>query len=520
MRFPAALAVVFLCTSCPTAFAEPVGPRLPPAPPLPQQSIDLSQFPRPPSLLPAIDFWTHVFSNYSEHQLLLHAQDFPHKVITVLDYREQAAAGANPVQLRRQLLRDERAAKEKIDALLKAVHLKRSDPARMNAEERSLFELFADIKDPLIYQKLVGRVRGQRGLKERTALAMTRAGAYMQEFERIFAERRLPLALTRLPIVESSFNVEAYSKVGAAGLWQFIPSSARQYMVLDDLRDERSDPWAATHAAARHLQADFDVLQSWPLAVTAYNYGRTGLRRALQQVNGSSLVDLIDRYDNPRFGFASRNFYAEFLAAVDVERDAVLHFGPIKPEPPLKFEQVELTDFVAYSTVQELSGANLEHFHRLNPSWRSEVREDKLYLSPGASLRVPPGQAQAFKLAYEKLPAGQRHSRQREYWRSHKVRRGESLITIAKHYRIPLRDIQRANAIQNPHFIKIGQRLKIPPPADAMLSQAGPKVHKVRSGQTLWDIARAHSVSLEALLAHNQLDKSQLLHVGTRLQIP
>ena len=105
MRFPAALAVVFLCTSCPTAYAEPVGPRLPPASPVPQQSIDLSQFPRPPSLLPAIDFWTHVFSNYSEHQLLLHSQDFPHKVITVLDYRAQAAAGANPVQLRRQLLR-------------------------------------------------------------------------------------------------------------------------------------------------------------------------------------------------------------------------------------------------------------------------------------------------------------------------------------------------------------------------------------------------------------------------------
>ena len=225
MRFFAALAVVCLCYACPAAHAEPVGPRLPPAPLVPQQSIDLSQFPRPQALLPAVEFWTHVFSSYSEHQLLLHAQDFPHKVITVLDYRDQAAAGVDPVKLRRQLLREERAAKKKIDGLLKAVHQKRADPASMNAEERSLFDLFADLNDPLIYQKLIGRIRGQRGLKERTALAITRAGAYMPEIERVFAERKLPLALTRLPIVESSFNVEAYSKVGAAGIWQFIPLS-------------------------------------------------------------------------------------------------------------------------------------------------------------------------------------------------------------------------------------------------------------------------------------------------------
>src|SRR5262245_20063059 len=134
--------------------------------------------------------------------------------------------------------------------------------------------------------------------------------------ETIFEREGLPVALTRLPLVESCFNVRAYSKVGAAGIWQFMPSTGRYYLRIDNAVDERRDPVTATVAAATHLKGNYEVLHSWPLAITAYNYCRAGMANAVSTVGSSDIVDIIQHYHGPAFKFASRNFYAEFLAAL------------------------------------------------------------------------------------------------------------------------------------------------------------------------------------------------------------
>ena len=284
----------------------------------------------------------------------------------MLDFSQQAQT-MNPVALWIVRHREEEQAKEEIDALLKRVDTLQATPEKMNSEERRVYDMYANSRDPHRFRDAIGSFRVQHGLRERTSHALVVSGRYMPQMEQIFASYGLPTRLTRLPLVESSFNLDAYSKAGAAGIWQFIPSSARIYMRLDEIADDRRDPWTSTDAAARHLRDDYNALQAWPLAITAYNYGRAGLVEALDKIGGRTLDDLLVRYDNARFGFASRNYYAEFVAANDVEREWRAHFGDIQREAPTSFETVETKDYVPYATLRRLSGVSPDEFHVLNP---------------------------------------------------------------------------------------------------------------------------------------------------------
>src|SRR5204862_3197364 len=128
-----------------------------------------------------------------------------------------------------------------------------------------------------------------------------------------------------LPLVESSFeNVK--SKAGAVGVWQFMRGTGRQYLKIANNVDERLDPTKAATAAARMLRDNYDALGDWPIAITAYNHGRAGMMRAKDQY-GSSLVTIINDYNGPVFGYASMNFYTEFLAAVEVYKNYPQFFG-------------------------------------------------------------------------------------------------------------------------------------------------------------------------------------------------
>src|SRR5439155_792023 len=110
----------------------------------------------------------------------------------------------------------------------------------------------------------------------------------------------------RLPHLESSFDLRAYSKAGAAGIWQFIPATGRRFMRVDALVDERRDPFASTRAAALYLREVHRLLNSWPLAITAYNHGPQGMARAVRQVGTTDIASIIRQYDGMAFGFAPR----------------------------------------------------------------------------------------------------------------------------------------------------------------------------------------------------------------------
>ena len=510
----------------PAAAPAPINSALRPA-------LDVTEFPRPEILKPNIGFWTQIFSHYSEFQSVIHSMDRAEKVYVVLDFRDDAAR-LGVAEARRQQAKAEKAVKRELDRHLKRVHQFRDNPEQLTPIERKVHALFDDRSDPERYRKAMGRFRAQRGLKESTQRALQVSGQYLPSMEGIFKREGLPLLLTRLPLVESSFNVEAYSKVGAAGLWQFIPSSARIYMRLDEAVDDRRDPWTSTQAAARHLKEDYAELGSWPLAITAYNHGRAGLARGLREVNGKGLEDLLERWDGRRFGFASRNFYAEFLAASDVERESLTHFGELERQAPLEYEVVQTGHYVSYATLQRCAGIDAASFRKLNLGFRPEVLDGRLHVPPQSTLRLPVGTSAHFKAAYATLGDSERYSQQRFYYVRYKVRSGDNLGGIARRYGVSLSSLKQANGIGKPKLLRTGQVLRIPPRATGRTLQLAAfdptrkneidgmrlGTHRVQTGQSLSTIAQQYRTTIAVLTQLNGLNHAQLLRSGSMLKVP
>jgi membrane-bound lytic murein transglycosylase D len=184
-------------------------------------------------------------------------------------------------------------------------------------------------------------LRTQQGLADEFERAADRANIYLPYMERIFKNRGLPHELTRIAFVESMFNREALSKVGASGVWQFMPNTARSYMTVNSYIDERRSPLKASYGAALLLEQNLKLLKAWPLAVTAYNHGAGGMQRAIRTVGSRDLDDIIRRYQAGSFGFASRNFYSEFLAARQVYKD-LYEKGKVAHKNPMRIDHIRL----------------------------------------------------------------------------------------------------------------------------------------------------------------------------------
>ncbi|MGH8460383.1 MAG: LysM peptidoglycan-binding domain-containing protein [Stenotrophobium sp.] len=500
-------------------------------------------FPRYPMLKPVVAFWTRVFSQYSKNQSVIQSSVYPQKIYTVLDFSD-AAARMSPEDLSKYRARAEADAKDQVNALLKQVNALRHAPEKMNSEQRKIYDLFSDVRGDNRFLDAVDTFRAQRGLKERTEEALNTSEKYLPSMEATFRKYDMPVTLTRLPLVESSFNVDAYSKAGASGLWQFIPSSARIYMRLNNIVDDRRDPWTSTDAAARHLRDDYAALHDWPLAITAYNQGRGGISRALTAINGTTLVDLIQRSNAPRFGFAGRNYYAEFLAATDVERSYQKRNAADLKKNALRFDIVETKHYVPYETLRRLCGASDDLFRSLNPAYRPEVIEGRMYVPPGHLIRVPAGSARAFEVAYSRLPESEKYNHQRVYYTLHRIKHGESLGMLARHYGVSISALLAANDMNRHSLLHVGHIIRIPPryersrgPVSVALRETDDEpvhrgshrhshkarayhVHRVRSGQTLSGIAKRYDTTIGELREANNLGHSSHIKAGMVLKIP
>ncbi len=183
-----------------------------------------------------------------------------------------------------------------------------------------------------VIDDLLENIHTQRGIKERFRDGVIRSGRYVSSFQKIMEGEGVIPELALLPLVESSFQ-NAKSKAAALGVWQFTRSTGRLYMRVNGKTDERLDPLKSTRAAAKLLRDNYRALGSWPLAITAYNHGRAGMQRAKDEV-GPDISQIINEYRGPVFGYASMNFYTEFLAAVDVYNHYEEHFGALALDKP------------------------------------------------------------------------------------------------------------------------------------------------------------------------------------------
>ena len=246
-----------------------------------------------------------------------------------------------------------------------------------------------------------GRIRSQRGVKEQFSSGLRISGRYMSQMQRIFREEGLPPELAYLPLVESSFNVRARSSVGAVGMWQFMPDTGKKFLRITDAVDERRDPLASTRAAARLLKENRQILGNWPLAVTAYNHGTEGIFRAIDVVGTQDLAEIIRRYQSATFGFASKNFYAEFLAAVDIARNSEAHFPFLRPHPPWNFHEIEVKRTVSIQSMLKPAAISQSDFFEWNPALNPTVT----MIPAGYRVNIPPEKASRFSAAQQRTVA-------------------------------------------------------------------------------------------------------------------
>jgi membrane-bound lytic murein transglycosylase D len=264
-------------------------------------------FPVPPALAPAVAFWTDVFARYSGDQVVLHDRLEPGLVYEVIRPGDGPAA-AIVLEKHVQAIMDGLAL-SRVWGPDSVTRLLLADPARRAAE-------------PLGRE----RIRAQRGMREAFAASLEAERMYRPVVLAALAREGVPSALAAVPLIESSYHPGAVSQAGAVGLWQLSRDTGQKYLRIAGTVDERSDPVRASEAAARHLRELREALPNWPLALTAYNRGRSGVEQARRAVGSDDLGVLVTRYRGPGFGFASRSFYAEFLAALHVMRSPRHYF--------------------------------------------------------------------------------------------------------------------------------------------------------------------------------------------------
>ncbi len=282
---------------------------------------DQGVFPRPQSLESAVDFWRKTYGIWHRSEVAFHDDRFMGVIYEVMRLPGKVGEGLNNQQ---KAMIEQRKAfwKNRLSNLDRKLRAKapldevdKQIVARIQSQG-NLHEILPEANQ---------RLRSQRGIKERFKRGMEISGRYDAQFRRIFREYNLPEDFAYLPHVESSFQASAKSHAGAVGMWQFTKGAAETFMPGKNKPDRRHDPIASAHGAARYLKYAYNKLNDWPTAVTSYNHGIGGMSRAQNQV-GRDFEQIVERYNSPIFGFASRNYYAQFLAARDIAANPLAFF--------------------------------------------------------------------------------------------------------------------------------------------------------------------------------------------------
>ena len=316
-----------------------------------------NDFPRPAELEPAIKFWTRVYTEVDTDSGFLHDSGNLAIVYKRVDYDRPE------IELQRKRI------SEDLQILASG---KRSG---LTGHQQQILEIFPAGVSNEVLAAAVNTVRFQLGQSDRFVEGLVRSGAYRQHIDRVTTERNLPPELGALPHVESSFHPGAYSHAAAAGMWQFMRATGQRFMRIDHIVDERMDPYTSTHAAMSLLEYNYSVLGTWPLALTAYNHGAGGLSRAVRETGSERIEDIIANYKGRNFGFASRNFYPQFLAVLDVEKQAQALFGILQLDSHPEYDEFEMEAYVEARTLASTLGITLEQLKFDNPAIRPIVWE-------------------------------------------------------------------------------------------------------------------------------------------------
>lgn len=483
-----------------------------------------------PALQGKVEFWVRIFSKFGKENAVFHYRDHPEIVYSVLDFSELSGRFSDRelARAKARALQEETA---RIDGALAS--LAAGNKPRNEFESR-IHRVFEGVlgKGTAKFQKAreADQIRSQTGIRERFEQAVKRSGQYLYLIEDIFQAEGLPWEITRLPYVESSFDYTAYSSVGAAGIWQFMPATARKYMRVTSSIDERRDPIIATRAAAQYLKHAKGVLKRWPLALTSYNHGVTGVLRGVKATGSYDLEVLIEKYNAASFGFASKNFFASFLAALEVDRNWRNYFPGLVKDEPWYFDEVRLERAMSISEVSRIAGMSRDDFADHNLALLKPVVKNRVPLPAGFVIKVPRGRGvevasrlrggRAFAAAE---PTSRQESAATASGGSYTVRPNDTLGKIARSHKVSVKELMAANGISDPRRVRAGKKLVIPG-AEKSAAPSGTvsgasREYTVVAGDTLSGIARRHGTTISELKRLNP-GVSHQLQIKQTLRLP
>ena len=343
-------------------------------------------FPIPPGVEDNVEFWRKVYGEMDRSQVAVHDNLYMGVVYEVV---EVPAAYRGSSESRRAFVKGKQ---QEYQDRLATLERKLVSGESLTAADRDLQSKLEAVGGRNAVFGASDRVRTQQGMRERFRSGMEISGRYDAAFREIFRKHGVPEDLAFLPHVESSFQSRARSGVGAAGLWQFMPATGRVYdLQVDHRMDERMDPMLACEGAARYLAAAHKKLGSWPLAITSYNHGQGGMAKA-KSLHGNDIGKIVQNYKGEAFGFDSRNFYSQFVAAREVAGNPDKYFPEgVAYHKPHDHDRLVLRNAMPAQHLARHYGLSVYQLDDLNPSWSNAIVQGKASIPAGASVWLPAG---------------------------------------------------------------------------------------------------------------------------------
>jgi len=409
-------------------------------------------FPIPPELQRDVDFWASIFTHYRTDQGVLH----DNRNLAVVYERVDLPASME----RRTRQRNVATRRERLQATLRTLASGKRD--NLSEEEARILALWPSDVSNATLQAAVGQIRYQQGLKDRFREGLERSGRWRDFIESELRTLGVPIEMAALPHVESSYNPDARSHVGASGIWQFTRSTGRRFMRIDHVMDERNDPFTASSAAGKLLAYNYSITGNWPMAITAYNHGLSGVRRAMREFGDNAYVDILRKYKGRTFGFASRNFYVAFVAAKHVDQNADTYFPGTIRDTPTNYATFELDSYISADDFAAAVGVSTRQLRAHNPALQSTVWQGSKHLPRGLQVRLPTSLLDA--PADNLLAAVPDDSWQSEQLPDmfHTIARGDTLSQIAETYKTRVSTLVALNGLGSSNRIRAGQQLRLP----------------------------------------------------------
>ncbi len=291
-------------------------------------------------------------------------------------------------------------------------------------------------------------------IKERFSIWLERSARYIDIMKEVLKEKELPEELVFLPIIESGFNLNAYSRAKAVGPWQFIASTGKRYgLVIDWWRDERKDPVKSTKAAADYLKDLYKMFGSWNLALAAYNAGEGRIQKALKRSDTDDYWALLN---TKQIRSETKEYVPRYIAATMIANTPEEYgFNNLDYHEPLEYDEITVHSPLDIEIIAKCSEATVKEIRELNPELRRWSTPPNV---AQYTIRIPSGSKEIFQQNLSAIPKENRFT-----VGIYTAKRGDTVKKIAKKTGLPVNAILAMNSLNGVERFHAGDEVKIPP---------------------------------------------------------